>query len=174
MSVVTIERKVLEKNDALASQNRARFRERGLFVFNLVSSPGSGKTSLLEQTIVEIGPSHFNPFRQHERPLELAGGDAAMEEHPRRVVGLLAAHRQLVLDQLDHQVVDREPGDGQGDAQPVLANPLDVVRRVALGVLGQSVQGALELVEAQQQGRIEHRYATHKTLLRGASGREPN
>ncbi len=54
MSVVTIERKVLEKNDALASQNRARFRDRGLFVFNLVSSPGAGKTSLLEQTIVEL------------------------------------------------------------------------------------------------------------------------
>jgi hydrogenase nickel incorporation protein HypB len=54
MSVVTIERKVLEKNDALALQNRARFHEHGLFVFNLVSSPGSGKTSLLEQTIVEL------------------------------------------------------------------------------------------------------------------------
>jgi hydrogenase nickel incorporation protein HypB len=54
MSVVTIERKVLEKNDALAAHNRMRFRERGLFVFNLVSSPGSGKTSLLEQTIVEL------------------------------------------------------------------------------------------------------------------------
>jgi hydrogenase nickel incorporation protein HypB len=51
MSVLTIERKVLEKNDALAGQNRARFGERGLFVFNLVSSPGSGKTSLLERTI---------------------------------------------------------------------------------------------------------------------------
>ena len=51
MSVVTIERKVLEKNDALALQNRARFHEHGVFVFNLVSSPGSGKTSLLEQTI---------------------------------------------------------------------------------------------------------------------------
>ena len=34
MSVVTIERKVLEKNDAMAAQNRARFREHGLFVFN--------------------------------------------------------------------------------------------------------------------------------------------
>lgn len=51
MSVVTIERKVLEKNDALALQNRVRFRDRGVFVFNMVSSPGSGKTSLLERTI---------------------------------------------------------------------------------------------------------------------------
>lgn len=54
MSVVRIERKVLEKNDALAAQNRRRFFERGLFVFNLVSSPGSGKTSLLERTIAEV------------------------------------------------------------------------------------------------------------------------
>ena len=54
MSVVTIERKVLEKNDALAAQNRKRFQEHGLFVFNLVSSPGSGKTSLLERTIAAL------------------------------------------------------------------------------------------------------------------------
>ncbi len=54
MSVVTIERKVLEKNDALAAHNRAVFREQGVFVFNLVSSPGSGKTSLLERTIAEL------------------------------------------------------------------------------------------------------------------------
>jgi hydrogenase nickel incorporation protein HypB len=54
MSVVTIERKVLEKNDALAARNRARFRDHGVFVFNLVSSPGSGKTSLLERTIAAL------------------------------------------------------------------------------------------------------------------------
>jgi hydrogenase nickel incorporation protein HypB len=54
MSVVTIERKVLEKNDALAAQNRASFTEHGVFVFNLVSSPGSGKTSLLERTIASL------------------------------------------------------------------------------------------------------------------------
>jgi len=51
MSVITIERKVLEKNDAIAEQNRDRFRAAGLFVMNLVSSPGAGKTSLVERTI---------------------------------------------------------------------------------------------------------------------------
>lgn len=51
MSVVTIERKVLEKNDQIAAQNRARFAAQRLFVLNLVSSPGAGKTSLLEQTM---------------------------------------------------------------------------------------------------------------------------
>lgn len=51
MSIITIERKVLEKNDAVASQNREFFLRNGTFVINLVSSPGSGKTSILERTI---------------------------------------------------------------------------------------------------------------------------
>ncbi|MFZ1082634.1 MAG: hydrogenase nickel incorporation protein HypB [Candidatus Kryptoniota bacterium] len=51
MSVVTIERKVLEKNDELAQQNRLLFAKHGIFVINIVSSPGSGKTSLLEKTL---------------------------------------------------------------------------------------------------------------------------
>ncbi|MGC8595677.1 MAG: hydrogenase nickel incorporation protein HypB [Candidatus Kryptoniota bacterium] len=51
MSVITIERKVLEKNDEIASKNRKLFKEKGVFVINLVSSPGSGKTSLLEKTL---------------------------------------------------------------------------------------------------------------------------
>lgn len=51
MSVITIERKVLEKNDVIAKQNREKFNEKKLFVINIVSSPGSGKTSLIEKTI---------------------------------------------------------------------------------------------------------------------------
>ncbi|MCU0411297.1 MAG: hydrogenase nickel incorporation protein HypB [Bacteroidetes bacterium] len=51
MGIVTVERKVLEKNDALAAQNREAFRRSKLFVVNLVSSPGSGKTSLVERTL---------------------------------------------------------------------------------------------------------------------------
>lgn len=51
MSVVTIERKVLEKNDQIARQNRDLFVRQGVYVINLVSSPGSGKTSLLERTL---------------------------------------------------------------------------------------------------------------------------
>ena len=51
MSIITVERKVLEKNDVIAGTNRARFASRGVFVINLVSSPGAGKTTLLERTI---------------------------------------------------------------------------------------------------------------------------
>jgi len=54
MSVITVERKVLEKNDDIARLNRAVFAERGIFALNLVSSPGSGKTSLLEKTCQEL------------------------------------------------------------------------------------------------------------------------
>ena len=54
MSVITIERKVLEKNDEIARQNRDMFSERGMFVINVVSSPGSGKTSLLERTLEQL------------------------------------------------------------------------------------------------------------------------
>src|SRR5512135_405936 len=54
MSIITIERKVLEKNDEIANQNRALFLERGIFVFNIVSSPGAGKTSILERTLERL------------------------------------------------------------------------------------------------------------------------
>jgi len=54
MSVITIERKVLEKNDQIASRIRQLFRERGIFVLNFVSSPGAGKTSILERTFQEL------------------------------------------------------------------------------------------------------------------------
>lgn len=55
MSVITIERKILEKNDEIAMQNRDVFLEHGIFVLNLISSPGSGKTSILERTIERLG-----------------------------------------------------------------------------------------------------------------------
>jgi len=48
MSVITIERKVLEKNDEVAALNRVQFKKHGVFALNLVSAPGSGKTTLLE------------------------------------------------------------------------------------------------------------------------------
>ncbi len=54
MSVITIERKVLEKNDQIAERNRQFFQERGIFVLNFVSSPGAGKTSILEKTLQEL------------------------------------------------------------------------------------------------------------------------
>jgi hydrogenase nickel incorporation protein HypB len=54
MSVITIERKVLEKNDQVAERNRQFFKERGIVALNLVSSPGAGKTSILEKTFQNL------------------------------------------------------------------------------------------------------------------------
>jgi hydrogenase nickel incorporation protein HypB len=54
MGIITIERKVLEKNDELAAQLRNEFKRNKLFVINIVSSPGSGKTSILEKTIENL------------------------------------------------------------------------------------------------------------------------
>ncbi len=48
---VQVERDILSKNDEYARSNRALFADRGIFAVNLVSSPGSGKTSLLVKTI---------------------------------------------------------------------------------------------------------------------------
>ena len=52
--IVSLERDVLAANDAYAGRNRAWFAGRGVFVLNLVSSPGSGKTSLLVRTVEDL------------------------------------------------------------------------------------------------------------------------
>jgi hydrogenase nickel incorporation protein HypB len=49
--LVKLEQDILAKNNAYAAQNRDWLAERGIFALNLVSSPGSGKTSLLVKTI---------------------------------------------------------------------------------------------------------------------------
>ena len=51
---IAVETDVLAKNNGLAAGNRALFRERGILVLNLVSSPGSGKTTILERTLREL------------------------------------------------------------------------------------------------------------------------
>jgi len=52
--MVKIERDILAKNDSHAADNRNYFAAHGIFALNLVSSPGSGKTSLLVKTIAAL------------------------------------------------------------------------------------------------------------------------
>ncbi|MGZ0018344.1 hydrogenase nickel incorporation protein HypB [Nitrosomonas sp. wSCUT-2] len=52
--MVKIERDILDKNNQYAADIRRQFAECGIFALNLVSSPGSGKTSLLVKTIEEL------------------------------------------------------------------------------------------------------------------------
>lgn len=51
MNRVQLEKKVLSENDRVAAELRARFHQYGVLCVNLISSPGSGKTSLLERTL---------------------------------------------------------------------------------------------------------------------------
>lgn len=51
---ITIETDILAKNNRLAAGNRSMFAEKGVFVLNLVSSPGSGKTTILEKTLSDL------------------------------------------------------------------------------------------------------------------------
>jgi len=51
---ISVVKNILEANDRIAQENRAIFDEKDLLVFNLMSSPGAGKTSLLEKTIGKL------------------------------------------------------------------------------------------------------------------------
>ena len=53
-ATLTIERSLVEMNDHLAMHNRERFQNDGVFVLNLMSSPGAGKTRLLERTLDDL------------------------------------------------------------------------------------------------------------------------
>ncbi len=63
---ISLEQKVLAKNDALAEENRKWLAERNILAFNVTSSPGAGKTTLLERTIREL---------QSRRPVSVIEGD---------------------------------------------------------------------------------------------------
>jgi hydrogenase nickel incorporation protein HypB len=56
MTRVLLEKKVLHENDRIAAALRERFRENGTLCLNLISSPGAGKTSLLERTLQSFAP----------------------------------------------------------------------------------------------------------------------
>ncbi len=52
--VLEIEKDILQNNTILAARNRGYFEAKNIFVLNLVSSPGSGKTSILERTLADL------------------------------------------------------------------------------------------------------------------------
>ena len=52
--MVVLEKKILSHNDDIAAQNRAWLTERGVVTVNIISSPGSGKTFLLERTLERL------------------------------------------------------------------------------------------------------------------------
>jgi hydrogenase nickel incorporation protein HypB len=54
-NVIRLEQQILGENNRLAERNRGYFEAKNMVALNLVSSPGSGKTSLLERTLRELG-----------------------------------------------------------------------------------------------------------------------
>jgi hydrogenase nickel incorporation protein HypB len=73
---VGLEEKVLTENQRIAIGNRKRFAQTGTVVLNLVSSPGSGKTSLIEETVKVIK----DRFR-----IYVVTGDLMTENDARRI-----------------------------------------------------------------------------------------
>jgi hydrogenase nickel incorporation protein HypB len=67
---------ILRQNDHDAAHNREHFERHGVLVINLMSSPGSGKTSLLEATIDALGSRHR---------IAVIEGDLETENDARRI-----------------------------------------------------------------------------------------
>ncbi|MGN1038532.1 MAG: hydrogenase nickel incorporation protein HypB, partial [Mailhella sp.] len=73
---IPVVRNVMEANDRIAERLRAEFSRKGILVLNLISSPGSGKTSLLERTLHDLSQE----FR-----MAVIEGDLQTDNDARRV-----------------------------------------------------------------------------------------
>jgi hydrogenase nickel incorporation protein HypB len=99
--LVEVRQNVLKQNDLLARQLRERFRRAGVFVVSLVSSPGAGKTALLESVLTRLRPR-----------LSVAAlvGDLATENDAARLARSKAPVRQITTGtvcHLDASMVER-------------------------------------------------------------------
>lgn len=92
--IVELRRGILEKNDEYAAKLRTRFEESDVRVSNWVSSPGTGKTALLEALLVRAG----------ERGLAAAAlvGDCATDNDAVRLARSGAPVRQIVTEGMCH------------------------------------------------------------------------
>ena len=77
MTKVPLQKKVLSSNDRIAAELRDRLAHHGVLALNLISSPGAGKTSLLERTLRRL-PA--------DRRVALLTGDIQTENDARRLV----------------------------------------------------------------------------------------
>jgi hydrogenase nickel incorporation protein HypB len=99
--LVEVRRNVFKKNDLLARELRARYREAGTHVVSLVSSPGSGKTAFLERTLTEL--------RDRFRVAALVG-DLATDNDAARLARARVPVRQITtgtICHLDAEMVQR-------------------------------------------------------------------
>ena len=83
---VRLEQDILAKNAEFAAGNRRLFAARGVFVLNLVSSPGSGKTALLARTVQVL---------REEFPVAVIGGDQQTANDAERIIAAGAPAVQI-------------------------------------------------------------------------------
>jgi hydrogenase nickel incorporation protein HypB len=98
--IVEVRQNVLRKNDELARSLRTRFNEAGVFVVSLVSSPGAGKTELLQRTLTEM---------RAKRRVAALVGDLATDRDAQRLAKSGAPVRQITTGtvcHLDAQMVE--------------------------------------------------------------------
>ncbi len=95
--ILEVRTKILKKNDEVARALRARFAEAGLFVVNVVSGPGAGKTELLRALMTDL-----------RRDLRVAAvvGDLATENDARRLAQSGAEARQILTGTMCHLEAD--------------------------------------------------------------------
>jgi hydrogenase nickel incorporation protein HypB len=101
MSQIQVEKKVLNENQIVAERLRAQFREHGIFCFNIISSPGSGKTSLLERTLERL---------PKDSKVALLTGDLQTENDATRLARFGFPVRQIITGgtcHLDARMVER-------------------------------------------------------------------
>jgi hydrogenase nickel incorporation protein HypB len=91
--LLEVRKNVLKQNDVIARALRERFRVQGTFVVSLVSSPGAGKTALLEKTLTLLHP--------HYRVAALVG-DLATENDAIRLARSQAPVKQITTGTLCH------------------------------------------------------------------------
>ncbi|WP_263352408.1 hydrogenase nickel incorporation protein HypB [Acidicapsa acidisoli] len=91
--LIEVRKNVLKQNDHIARALREQFRNAGVFVVSLVSSPGSGKTAFLEKILTIL--------REHYRVAALVG-DLATENDALRLARSHAPVRQITTGTLCH------------------------------------------------------------------------
>jgi hydrogenase nickel incorporation protein HypB len=91
--LVEVRRNALKQNDELARALRDRFRKAGVRVFSLVSSPGAGKTALLEKTLTSL--------RRRLRVAALVG-DLATENDAARLARTQVPVKQIITGTVCH------------------------------------------------------------------------
>jgi hydrogenase nickel incorporation protein HypB len=96
--ILEVRQNILKKNDEIARGLRARFDEHGVFVVNVVSSPGAGKTELLAAVMQELARTGLR--------LAAVVGDLATENDAQRLAASGAPARQILTGTMCHLEAD--------------------------------------------------------------------